>query len=970
MKRRDFLKCIYKTPIVTGLTPFLLNAQVKSDSISVPSVKLALDVPLKVSGANQAGPDYAGDFSRNSSAMVINHCHTYVETKPNELRFGGARRVQNLVPRSEDFSNYSGASGFLITTNTLDPKNGKKATTIRSLRANQPLELRAAAIESHSYVNAIYVRRRRGKGNVSLLDPSTKHWRPVRPSYEWQRYSLGPTVTDGTLGIGIKLGVSGDEVDIAFSQIEDVTAVDASEQKISEYVSTGILSFPYHGAFVDGVKYFDKKNGSEIDSSSHVVTERTSSPIPGPGLKGALIEGPRTNACTNSNLKPTSLVGVTATGGELGLYDDSRVLFSAVNLNPYSVSMHPELRAVANGKVYRLKNNTNMLQTVKINGWVNNGTCSAFLWARSTSPAAVLRLGKDASIKIDGTNSHNNNDNEYAKFSLENVRVSSATQIEIDVPVGEVVYFIGNQLEAGEFSSSLIEVSGEMNTRQGDVLRYKLPGNFARRKGTLIMEWESPYSSEEISASGDMVLINSTPLENDGLRITCKSVNAFSALYGKSLDTGSKQGNTFLGRAVIGFTWKEGVWQQTFVNGRTKGKTPLSRRLLIGDYLTLGSSEGKKFAFGYYKDLVITGEQISEYRMINDIMVVHKARVIFDDKGIMDFYKSRTACDEYVAKIKAAGFNVVMPLVWVGNGTRYINDLKLPLDYTVAAGFRAGFDGMSYLIKRCHEEGIEVHPVFNVTRHGWSKSMTPYDHMYYDDPRSKDKNSNNYYNIHMPKFREWIAGIILDFVKNYKVDGLCFDYLREGAGFYTSSFNVADYRTRFGRNLKLDIAKGINAKGVMLRQWNKEDIEDILRSIVTGARVLRPGIIITNAGLGQCFPIGGAGTIQDQGQYNIDWVNSGLVDYILPWDYAHPIPDTDWKYKSKLNDPRKGTVMGGLYHGKNPIEPVLLHSIMPDILDDDGDMAALYPFWTMDEEISNILRRQYYYLPARIPWRS
>ena len=290
--------------------------------------------------------------------------------------------------------------------------------------------------------------------------------------------------------------------------------------------------------------------------------------------------------------------------------------------------------------------------------------------------------------------------------------------------------------------------------------------------------------------------------------------------------------------------------------------------------------------------------------------------------------------------------------------------------YTVEAAFKTGFDGMAYLIERCHDEGIEVHPVFNITRRGWSRFMSSFDHMYYDDPRENKHNSNKYYNIHMPKFRDWIVGVILDFVKHYEIEGLCFDYLRAGSGFYASNFNIDNYRARFGRNLKRDMAKGINAPGVMLRQWNKDDIENILRRIVKGAKTLRPDIVITNAGLGQCFPIGGAASVRDQGQYNIDWVNSDLVDYILPWDYAHPIPETDWEYKDKLKNRRKGTVMGGLYHGKNPVESVLLHSIMPAILADDGDMTALYPNWMVDDKISNILKQQYYYLPAVVPWRQ
>ena len=45
-------------------------------------------------------------------------------------------------------------------------------------------------------------------------------------------------------------------------QLENVTG--QSNQIPSEYVSVGVLSAPYHGANVDGVKYFDTLNGNTV----------------------------------------------------------------------------------------------------------------------------------------------------------------------------------------------------------------------------------------------------------------------------------------------------------------------------------------------------------------------------------------------------------------------------------------------------------------------------------------------------------------------------------------------------------------------------------------------------------------------------------------------------------------------------------------------------------------------------------
>ena len=45
-------------------------------------------------------------------------------------------------------------------------------------------------------------------------------------------------------------------------QLEEVTA--QTIQAPSEYVSTGVLSAPFHGANIDGLKYFNTLNGNTV----------------------------------------------------------------------------------------------------------------------------------------------------------------------------------------------------------------------------------------------------------------------------------------------------------------------------------------------------------------------------------------------------------------------------------------------------------------------------------------------------------------------------------------------------------------------------------------------------------------------------------------------------------------------------------------------------------------------------------
>jgi len=84
-------------------------------------------------------------------------------------------------------------------------------------------------------------------------------------------------------------------------QIENVTG--QADQTASEYVSVGVLSAPFHGAGVDGCKYFNtNKNGSAISAAT---------------LKGYLAEPSRVNNCLWGRDQRNSLWDKTSTGAEL-----------------------------------------------------------------------------------------------------------------------------------------------------------------------------------------------------------------------------------------------------------------------------------------------------------------------------------------------------------------------------------------------------------------------------------------------------------------------------------------------------------------------------------------------------------------------------------------------------------------------------------------------------------------------------
>ena len=94
-------------------------------------------------------------------------------------------------------------------------------------------------------------------------------------------------------GIIAYTGNSGKTFKATAFALYDVT--NQANQVAREYISSGVLSTPYHGLGADGIKAFDYENPFTVDGNG-VVTEGAHIPIT--GTKGMMFEPTSTNKCT------------------------------------------------------------------------------------------------------------------------------------------------------------------------------------------------------------------------------------------------------------------------------------------------------------------------------------------------------------------------------------------------------------------------------------------------------------------------------------------------------------------------------------------------------------------------------------------------------------------------------------------------------------------------------------------------
>ena len=257
------------------------------------------------------------------------------------------------------------------------------------------------------------------------------------------------------------------------AQCEDVTG--QSNQNPSEYVSTGVLSAPYHGAGVDGVKYFTTNNGNTV--SSNIVTEATGAAIgsgdyyaDASGPFGYVAEGARTNLClwgrdfSNAAWVKTNVTAVKDATGRDG-----------------AAAVASTLTATA-----------------------SNGTCRQTV----TSASATRTISCDIKRKtgtgtiemtVDGGSTYTDITSQINGSTWARVQVTQAAVTNPSVGFrigtsGDAIYVDYFGLESASFASSRIHTTTAAVTRNAGSGSYASSSNITTANGVMVLEWTPPYT--------------------------------------------------------------------------------------------------------------------------------------------------------------------------------------------------------------------------------------------------------------------------------------------------------------------------------------------------------------------------------------------------------------------------------------------------------------------------------------------
>jgi hypothetical protein len=245
-------------------------------------------------------------FTRSTTGTVVDFEGITRAAKTNEVRFQAARRVENILTATEDFSNAFWAK-TLTGTGTATVSSDKKSITFTCAVGDRAFIniTTMPSIVAGSHVLSVTQVVNSGTPSSSCSLGSAGGGPSVTTSCRFS-YVSASTGTTYRIGLGCAgASATAASVTLSFPQVEPVAG--QTNKVPADYVSVGVLAYPYHGAGVDGVKYFNTTNGNTV--SSNVVTEAAGTPLTGITL---LAEDAGTNLLLNSATPVTQNITTTA----------------------------------------------------------------------------------------------------------------------------------------------------------------------------------------------------------------------------------------------------------------------------------------------------------------------------------------------------------------------------------------------------------------------------------------------------------------------------------------------------------------------------------------------------------------------------------------------------------------------------------------------------------------------------------
>ena len=440
----------------------------------------------------RAGGSPTPTFSRATTAYVRDQDGIQRAVLTNEARFVGARRVENLLTFTQDFTNATwGRTNIPVpSSGVADPFGGTNANKIVDDGTNALHGLSQTAVAltaSRTFLWSVYLRAAEQSNprvqfadgasangiyatvnlsagtltGVTLFGAATGALSQIQSvDGGYYRVTIGCTMPSGATANPFTLLYLNDAASYAGAgqgvfafggMLQNVTG--QSVTTVATYVSKNVLSAPYQGANVDGVQYF--------------ISTLAGAAIPASTLRGFLSEAGNTNWCIWSNdltnaawgKGATMTAALTATGPD-GIPNSASTLTATSGVLATNIVTQAIVRASAQrctSAFVRRRTGSGTIEMTQDAGTTWTVITTTAAWQQLRIPAQTIA-------------------NPTLGFRI----TTNGDQIDVWCTQNE---------EGAVVNSSPIPTTTVAVARNVEPLSYPVAGNYADAAGTCYVEW-------------------------------------------------------------------------------------------------------------------------------------------------------------------------------------------------------------------------------------------------------------------------------------------------------------------------------------------------------------------------------------------------------------------------------------------------------------------------------------------------
>lgn len=550
-------------------------------------------------------------FTRATTGTVSDNEGILRTAIAGEARFTGARRVRNLILGSSE--NLT-ASPWVANGAPTIAANSVTFVATSSNGARNPSITAAVTLAQVFIIRAkVWTDSGTKQFRLQITKPTVANYAsgdltatttPTVFSYI-ATTAAGSSSTDAYIINSSDASVG--KINVSEVMVEDITGR-ADQTTPSEYVSVGVLSAPYHGTGVDGVKCFD--------------TDLSGNPIAASTLKGYLAEAAATNLALSSEdqsnasywtvFQTTALANqAIGSDGAMSMTKITEVAVTNFHL-VRTINIATAINTTYTGTI-DLKQGTQRYATLLLWGVtsstnreiytvdLSNGTIST-AGGVPTNCTVEARANGVYRCRITGTTSGTDvNVNFYVYLSNDGTNAPSYAG-----DTGKYIYTGKAQLELGSAATSYIPTTTIAVTRNADVLTYPSSGNISNASGTVIIS--AQFNST--AGSGTMVAKDNTSI----ILYTTSNLTEVRSYDGTTVIIGTGGASLANTQRKVGVNWS-GTARNVWAAGAVKTSGTFDTTWTAGDIAVGCYNTGSTQWNGNLKGLYIFNRQLSDSEM-------------------------------------------------------------------------------------------------------------------------------------------------------------------------------------------------------------------------------------------------------------------------------------------------------------------------------------------------------------------